>query len=100
MAINRSASNLYAIDETTTGGVGAYAIDKSTGSLTFINSMPAGGAGPAFVALDHTGQFVFVANYDAATIAVLPVQSGGAVGSPVTMLTTGAAPHSMVADRT
>jgi 6-phosphogluconolactonase len=98
LAVNPSATTLYALDESSSGAVGAYAIDKTTGSLKFLNSMPSGGAGPAFLSVDHTGKFVLVANYDSATIAVLPVQGDGSVGAALMTLNTGKAPHSIVAD--
>ena len=42
LAINRAATHLYAVDENTTGRVGAYSIDP-TGALTFLNAVSSGG---------------------------------------------------------
>ena len=82
LAVNRSVTNLYAVDENTPGRVGAYAIDPSTGALTFLNAVASGGDVPAFVTVDATGQWVLVANYGDGTVSVLPVQNGGALEAP------------------
>ena len=39
------------------------------------------GAGPAHLSVDASGKYVFVANYAGGTVAVLPIQSTGALGA-------------------
>jgi 6-phosphogluconolactonase len=79
--------NLYVVNEIsnfnggTTGSVSAYAIDKPTGNLTFLNTVSSGGAGPAHASVDNSGKFVFVANYGGGSVAVLPILSGGALAN-------------------
>jgi 6-phosphogluconolactonase len=98
LAIDPSATNLYALDENTAGRVGAYAIDRATGALTFLGSVSSGGDGPAFLTVDGSGKYVLVANYGDGTVSVLPVQAGGGVGAPLATLAVGANAHMIVPD--
>ncbi len=98
LAVNPSATNLYAVDENTPGQVGAYAIDPPTGALSFLNAVSSGGDGPPFVRVDATGNYVFVANYTSGSVSVLPVLTGGKLGAALTTLTVGTEAHMMIAD--
>jgi 6-phosphogluconolactonase len=100
LAVNPAATTLYAVDEDTTGEVGAYAIDPSSGALTFLDSVSSGGNGPPFVRVDATGKWVFVANYGDGTVSVLPVLTGGKLGGPLSTLTVGTNAHMMIPDPT
>jgi 6-phosphogluconolactonase len=71
------------LDGTNAGAVSAFRIDAQSGGLSFINRVSSQGNGPAHVAVDHTGKFVFVANYNGGTIAVLPVAADGTLGNAV-----------------
>ena len=59
------------------GAVEAFAIDQSTGALTFLNRETTIGPGPAFVAIDSTGRFVMAANYHGGSIVLYPVLDDG-----------------------
>lgn len=99
LAINRSVTNLYAVDQSAPGRIDAYAIDASTGGLTYLNDVPSGGSGPPYVGLDVTNAYVFVANYTDGSVSVVPVQGGGGLGQPVQTLTNvGAQTHMIIAD--
>jgi 6-phosphogluconolactonase len=63
------------------GRVSAYEIDAKTGRLTLLNSQPCGGANPTYVSFDHTGRFLFVANYNGGSVAVFPIQADGSLGA-------------------
>jgi 6-phosphogluconolactonase len=65
------------------GAVSAFRIDALSGGLTFINRVSSQGNGPAHLSVDHSGKFVFVANYNGGTIAVLPVAGDGTLGNAV-----------------
>jgi 6-phosphogluconolactonase len=86
LAIDPSQRYLYAVNEVgdykggKTGGVSAFAIDRKTGKLTFLNEVSSRGAGPCHVALDKTGKYVLVANYDGGSVAVFPVLRDGRLG--------------------
>ncbi|HEX3345917.1 MAG TPA: lactonase family protein, partial [Polyangiaceae bacterium] len=98
LAVDAEARHLYAVDESTPGQVGAYAIDPSTGALTFQNAVASGGDGPPYVGVD--GPWVFVANYTSGTVAVLPVKSDGSLGTAVDTESPGMLAHMIVADPT
>lgn len=74
---------LYAANETTTldgqpsGAVSAFAIDRESGGLTFLNRQPSHGTDPCHVSLDRSGRNLLVANYTSGSIAVLPIEAGG-----------------------
>jgi 6-phosphogluconolactonase len=89
LAFAPDARHLYAVNEaddvdgTGAGAVSAFDIDRTTGGLTFINRVPSGGAGPAHVAVDATGKFVLVANYNAGSFSVFSVNAAGGLGARV-----------------
>jgi len=86
LAIDPGQRNLYAVNEVgdfkgeKSGGVSAFAIDRKTGKLTFLNEVSSHGAGPCHVALDKTGKYVLVANYDGGSVAAFPVLPDGRLG--------------------
>ena len=86
LAVDPSHRFLYAVNEVSTfqgaksGAVSAFALDRKTGKLTFLNQVSSRGAGPCHVSLDKTGKYVLVANYESGSMAVFPVQSDGRLG--------------------
>src|SRR5262245_2179946 len=68
-------------DRQRNGAVSAFKIDTETGKLTPINQQPSMGAGPCHLVLDRTGRALFVANYNAGTVAVFPVGDDGRLGA-------------------
>jgi 6-phosphogluconolactonase len=83
LAIHPYFGFLYAVNEGAEGGsVNAYAIDRRTGKLTFLNQQPSVGRGPCHVSLDRTGRVAFVSNYGEGTMTVLPVRRDGSLGAP------------------
>ncbi|GAB3507213.1 lactonase family protein [Spirosoma knui] len=88
LAIHPSGRFLYSVNEGQTSGPGragavsAYAIDKATGKLNFLNSQSSLGNGPCHISIDQTGKTAFVANYGGGSLAVLPVNADGTLGTP------------------
>jgi 6-phosphogluconolactonase (cycloisomerase 2 family) len=86
LALDPSQTHLYSANETNTfegassGSVSAYAIDRSSGHLTLLNTVSSQGAGPAHLSVHPSGKFVLVANYQGGTIAVLPIRPDGSLG--------------------
>src|SRR5271157_3483145 len=86
LALDPSQTHLYSANETNTyegassGSVSAYAIDRSSGHLTLLNTVSSQGAGPAHLSVHPSGRFVLVANYQGGTIAVLPIKPDGSLG--------------------
>jgi 6-phosphogluconolactonase len=77
---------LFAVNETdhfngqAGGAVSAFKLDPSTGKLEFLDQQSSGGSGPCHLAVDATGKFLVVANYDSGSVAAFPVQTGGFIG--------------------
>jgi len=75
LALHPNGKYLYTTNEITTGSVSAFSINPTTGALTLLNVQSSNGSGPAHCSVDPLGQFVFVANYDSGSVAVLPINS-------------------------
>jgi len=77
---------LYATKEVTrhegkkSGAVRAFAIDRKTGKLRFLNEVASGGTIPCYVSMDKTGKFVLVANYGSGSVEVIRVRNDGRLG--------------------
>jgi 6-phosphogluconolactonase (cycloisomerase 2 family) len=87
LCLDPSQKYLYTVNEISdfedkSGSVSAYAVDKSSGDLRLLNTVSSQGAGPAYLSLDASGKYVFVANYGGGSLAVFPVLSGGSLGAP------------------
>ena len=86
LAVHPNHRFLYAVNEVTqyrgqsSGGVSAFAIDHTTGKLTFLNEVASRGADPCYITVDKTGKYVLVANYTGGSIAVFPVLEDGKLG--------------------
>ena len=63
------------------GAVTAYAIDRKTGKLTYLNETASRGADPCYISFDKTGRYALVANYTGGSVAVFPVLNDGRVGA-------------------
>ncbi len=63
------------------GSVSAYAVDRSSGKLKLLNVVSSEGAGPAYLSIDGSGKWLFVANYGGGSVAVLPILPTGGLGA-------------------
>ncbi|WP_044171897.1 lactonase family protein [Flectobacillus major] len=88
----------YSVGETDGDGtVNAFSFDKQSGSLSFLNSESAGGAGPCHITTDRTGKWVIAGNYGGGSLSILPILGNGTVGKATqTIQHTG---HSVNASR-
>jgi 6-phosphogluconolactonase len=95
VTLNHSGTRLYSTNETDrvgdakSGTVSAFAVDRTDGKLTLLNTVESGGAGPTYAALHPSGRFLFVANYFGGSVAVLPIHEDGRLG-PATDVRTDA----------
>jgi 6-phosphogluconolactonase (cycloisomerase 2 family) len=86
LAVNAAGTRLYSANETDRQGerkegtVTAFAVDRGDGTLTPLNTVRSGGAGPTYVSLHPTGKWLLVANYFGGSVAVLPVLADGRLG--------------------
>ena len=87
LAVNRPGTRLYSANETDRvgedkeGTVHAFAIHPENGTLTLLNTVRSGGAGPTYVSVHPSRRFVLVANYFGGSVAVLPILSDGRLGA-------------------
>src|SRR2546429_6829304 len=90
LAIDRTRRFLYAVNEISdyqgqkSGSVSAFAIDRKTGKLAFLNEVPSRGADPCYVTLDKSGKYVLVANYGGRNVAAFPILNDGRLGEAAT----------------
>jgi 6-phosphogluconolactonase (cycloisomerase 2 family) len=88
LALNAAGTHLYSANETDRvgprqeGTVSAFAIGRTDGRLTPLNTVRSGGAGPAHLSVHPAGKHVLVANYFGGSIAVLPIREDGRLGEP------------------
>lgn len=86
VVLNRSGTRLFSANEMDrvgaekSGTVSSFAVDRTNGKLTLLNTVASGGAGPTYLSLHPSGRFVFVANYFGGSVAVLPVLEDGRLG--------------------
>jgi 6-phosphogluconolactonase len=72
--IHPSHKYLYAVSEIDNGSVNAFQIDSTQpGRLHFINQQSSRGSDPCYISTNRAGDYIFVANYNNATVAVLPL---------------------------
>ena len=69
LAVGAQGDYLYAVNEITGdhgshGTVSAFAIDRETGGLTFLNKQSSHGLAPCYVSVDGTDRYVLVSNYE------------------------------------
>lgn len=78
LTVSHDGKTLYAASEVEKGVVQAWQIAVD-GSLTALNQVSSGGAGPVYLSLTPNGRHLLVANYVSGTIAVLPVKEDGSL---------------------
>lgn len=101
LAVSHNNKRVYAVTEnadSTKLGVGgslsAFSFNKEKGFLTLINQQFSGGKHPCYVAVDHSGKWVFAANYSSGSTALFPVNRDGSLGEIKQLLQdTGTGPN-------
>jgi len=81
---------LYAVSELegkADGGVSAFAIDRKSGSLRFLNKASSAGVAPCHLSVDHSGKMLAVANYGTGGVSIFPIQQDGHLGAMSDLLT-------------
>jgi 6-phosphogluconolactonase len=92
LAVDPTRRFLYAVNEVkdyrgpNSGGVRAFAMDRSTGKLTLLNEVPSNGGDPCYLALDKKGKYVFTANYGGGSVAAFPFLPDGRLGESSTFV--------------
>ncbi len=85
---------VYAVHETAPqdgkgGDIAAFAFNKETGTLTFINRQLSGGDHPCHVETDKTCKWLFASNYSSGSLSVLPINADGSLGKANTIQHSG-----------
>jgi len=80
LAVHPSQRFLYAVNENDNGMVSAFAIDAGTGKLKALNQVSSKGSGPCHLSVDHTGRWLFAANYNNGSVAAFPIHADGSLG--------------------
>ncbi|QHL87498.1 beta-propeller fold lactonase family protein [Nibribacter ruber] len=89
LALDVDRKHLYAVNEISefegqkTGAVSAFAIDQTTGNLTFLNRQTSLGSAPCYVSLDQKNQLALVANYAGGTVTPLKLNADGSLTKPM-----------------
>ncbi len=85
LALNQQGDRLYTIDSRISdstsreNSVTSFRVTEDPFSLEFLNSRSSMGRGPCHVSLDREGNYLFVANYNSAHAAALPIGDGGEI---------------------
>jgi 6-phosphogluconolactonase len=82
LALGRGGRHLYCVHGDQSE-VSAFQVDAGSGVLSFINRQGTEGRNPVHLALDPSGRFLVVTNHIGASLAVLQIESDGALGSLV-----------------
>jgi 6-phosphogluconolactonase len=94
LSIHPNRRVLYAVNEIEQSGmVSAFAIESGTGALTRLNQQPSGGGAPCYVSVDRSGRAALVANYAGGSVALLPIESSGALAPAHVVQHTGKGPN-------
>jgi 6-phosphogluconolactonase len=64
------------------GSVSAYGLDPKTGRLSGLNNRSSYGDEPCHIAVDKSGDYIFVSNYNRGNLVVLPLFDDGLIGGP------------------
>lgn len=80
LAVSADNQYVYAVNEGSDGGsITALRYRAADGGLTVLNRVSSGSAGPCYVSVDHSGKFVFAANYGGGSIIAIPVRADGSL---------------------
>jgi 6-phosphogluconolactonase len=83
LTLDSRHEHLYAVNETTdfqgkaSGAVSAFAIDRKTGGLAFLNQESALGSAPCYISLDKMNRYALVASYLGGNVGMLPIEPNG-----------------------
>ena len=91
---------VYAINSGANGSrARSFRVDPTSGMLTPLNEVAAGGKGACHIAVHPTGKWVYTAHYGSGHVGVLPVLADGSLGEPLATPLAGTKAHQVVIDR-
>ncbi len=77
--LSADGKHLYMCNTGTPGGVSAFAVDRKTGGLEFLNYKESKGRGPSYVSVDGSGKYVLDANYGGGYVEVYSLAKDGSL---------------------
>jgi 6-phosphogluconolactonase len=86
LALDSSRRFLYVVNElkeyegAPTGAISAFAVDGSSGKLSFLNRKATHGTDPCHLTVHQSGRYVLVANFMSGSVCVLPIGEDGGLG--------------------
>ncbi len=85
LTVSEDSKHVYSVNEVGggQGGVSAFSFDASTGQLDYLNSASSGGNGPCYISVDKENKYVFVGNYSGGSLAAVPINPDGSLGSSI-----------------
>jgi 6-phosphogluconolactonase len=81
LTVSHDGKHVYTVNEVKNGAVSAFAFNKVTGELTFLNKVSSGGDGPCYVEIDEKDHYVFAGNYGSGSLAAILLNEDGSLGS-------------------
>lgn len=87
--------------------ISSFSVDEKTGKLAYINTASTGGINPVHLSVDKTNHWIYVANLQTGTVAVIPRNDDGSVSDVEKLYTisgkeeeTVSHPHQVMQDQT
>lgn len=97
LAVAPGEKFVYAVNETgkaEPGAVSAFAFDKTSGQLKFLNKQASGGDDPCYISIDAHRKWAMVANYSGGNLSALPIHADGTLGALTQLIQhTGTGPN-------
>jgi 6-phosphogluconolactonase len=66
--------------------VSAFSIDRKTGKLKLLNTVPSGGTSTCHIALDRSGKYVMVASFGSGSATVIRLNPDGSLGAQTALV--------------
>ena len=60
--------------------ISSFAVEEGTGKLSYLNTVSTGGKNPVHLSVDKSNRWVFVANLQTGSVAVIPRRADGCLG--------------------
>lgn len=85
LTVSKDKKHVYSVNEigNGNGGASAFSFDPTSGKIDFINYQSSGGNGPCYISVDDQNKFAFVANYGGGSLAAIPINQDGSLGSSI-----------------
>lgn len=81
LALHPNQQYLYAVSEMAQDGtVSAFSIERPSGKLTLLNTLPTNGGLPCDLEVDQTSKMLTVANYGTGSVISYPINPDGSLG--------------------